>query len=607
MQPNPVLSRRSLDHVQREAAPEIGAFDGDRCELLAALCHPLTPAAFFKKHWRRKCLVVHGGRRRMAALIQEQLHGLDLQKLLADSPSEDIHVWFGQPGSGSANQTGAHGGGGNESVKTPDREAALACHRAGGGSLYFRAPAGVAEQLVTALSQQLGLSFGAVYADDGAPRGEVETFASRAGHVTDWHFDFMENFTLQLSGSKTWRVKHSQVGVPMRGCTPQWGRSSDLVRSAGEQQAKLHQQHHQAADTTAASSSIEAQLATGAVEASSTDPLWSDAEVVTLKPGSVLYVPAGTWHRVECDADSISINISLMGASYADLIVDAVRQRLRCHPSARAPICFRSITDGRRQLSRLLSLTQDELSALTPQILLPAALSLPRVVRLRLPPPADTAAFTVDGPAVRRGTLFRRSPLAVLLRLPERQEVEAADEDDEEESDNEDEESEGGQGELEEDEDDVAASEELPRLATRCGGGERLAATSDLFIDGCDAVGTSRASEGGGAQRPGGVTYVLHSHFGGEEMHSLLRVELLTSAELVPLMQWCAAAPQTFTAGQAWRGAAEAMGVAFGTVASVLIALEHNGFCVRAPKRKGRPIEAEDGAAAGAARGAAEV
>ena len=72
---------------------------------------------------------------------------------------------------------------------------ALACHRAG-ASLYFRAPAEASELLVTALTQQLGLSFGALH-HDGAPRSEVETFVSRAGHTTHWHFDFMENFTVR--------------------------------------------------------------------------------------------------------------------------------------------------------------------------------------------------------------------------------------------------------------------------------------------------------------------------------------------------------------------------------------------------------------------------
>lgn len=47
---------------------------------------------------------------------------------------------------------------------------------------------------------------------------------------------------------------------------------------------------------------------------------------VELGPGSVLYFPAGMWHRVECTEDSISINISLVGSTWADLIADATRQ-----------------------------------------------------------------------------------------------------------------------------------------------------------------------------------------------------------------------------------------------------------------------------------------
>jgi hypothetical protein len=29
-------------------------------------------------------------------------------------------------------------------------------------------------------------------------RGEIEIFASRAGHVTDYHYDYMDNFTIQV-------------------------------------------------------------------------------------------------------------------------------------------------------------------------------------------------------------------------------------------------------------------------------------------------------------------------------------------------------------------------------------------------------------------------
>ena len=190
-----LVVRRRLRRDLRRTAPAVGVFDGERCELLAQLCHPLTPGTFLKRLWRRRCMVVHGGSRRFHALKREQLHNLSLPKLLAESPSEEISVWF------------TTSSGGNESVKVTDHGAALGCHRAG-GSLYFRAPEELSQFLVSALSQQVGLSFGALY-PEGAPRSEVETFVSRQGHVTNWHFDFMENFTLQLSGTKRWRLKRS--------------------------------------------------------------------------------------------------------------------------------------------------------------------------------------------------------------------------------------------------------------------------------------------------------------------------------------------------------------------------------------------------------------
>lgn len=90
----------------------------------------------------------------------------------------------------------------------------------------------------------------------------------------------MENFTLQLKGTKRWRLKPSSVKVPTRGCTPQWnarsGTNHEVVRSAAEQQAKLHAQH--ANDGAPFNTHPPREF-------------FHDAEEVTLKPGSVLYVP----------------------------------------------------------------------------------------------------------------------------------------------------------------------------------------------------------------------------------------------------------------------------------------------------------------------------
>ena len=51
-------------------------------------------------------------------------------------------------------------------------------------------------------------------------------------------------------------------------------------------------------------------------------------EEVVLEAGDVLYFPSGMWHRVECLEDSVSINISLMPALWADLVCDSLRHML---------------------------------------------------------------------------------------------------------------------------------------------------------------------------------------------------------------------------------------------------------------------------------------
>ena len=143
------------------------------------------------------------------------------------------------------------------------------------------------------------------------------------------------------------------------------------------------------------------------------------------------------------------------------------------------------------------------------------------------------------------------------------------------------EEEEGGEEE-EEEEEGVAAEEEAADgaavarravLRTRCGSREMLASPSDLFVDG--GIGEVQS-----------LCYVIHSHFGGEDYASQLRVELMAPPAVVPLLEWCRAAPRRFTARQAWRGARHngAPDLTFPLAAETLLALERNGFCRRARK-----------------------
>ena len=296
------------------------------------------------------------------------------------------------------------------------------------------------------------------------------------------------------------------------------------------------------------------------------------------------------WHRVECLEDSVSINISLMGASWADLVADAVRQRLLCHAAARAPICMRSLSDGRSQLDAILGVLRAEVDSLVPAVLLPAGLALPRVARVRLPPPLTTDEDD-ERPVIRRATVFQRSPLAVLLRLPEQTIGEEEEEEEEEEEmgrDGDDEQQMQSVAAIGSKVDrmanEVAGTSRAARLATRCGGEERLVAASDLFLDGCDgsgAGGHDDSAEGGdGANVKQGdfATYGMHSHFGGEELHSMLRVEFVVAQPHVPLMEYFMSAPQSFTAAQAWRALPENEEVPFSVVAATMRVLERYGY-----------------------------
>lgn len=61
-------------------------------------------------------------------------------------------------------------------------------------------------------------------------------------------------------------------------------------------------------------------------------------ETIDMKPGSVLYVPRGTWHRTEAGADSLSLSISLRPASAAECLLYALRNLLIQDPQWRRPL-----------------------------------------------------------------------------------------------------------------------------------------------------------------------------------------------------------------------------------------------------------------------------
>jgi hypothetical protein len=83
------------------------------------------------------------------------------------------------------------------------------------------------------LNLQMGQNFGGYYRPNQdinimEQMGEIETFVSKSGNYTDWHTDFQENFTMQLKGSKIWKLLNSGLQAPLLGFTPHYKNSGNL-------------------------------------------------------------------------------------------------------------------------------------------------------------------------------------------------------------------------------------------------------------------------------------------------------------------------------------------------------------------------------------------
>ena len=113
-----------------------------------------------------------------------------------------------------------------------------------GASLYFSADVDFRDKYCQNLCHQIGYDFGGYFPGSstaqslGDTTGEIEIFLSRKGNYTDFHIDFQQNFTLQLKGSKKWRLLvEPGMEDPVRGFTPHYENAGVLL----ENQSKTHQ------------------------------------------------------------------------------------------------------------------------------------------------------------------------------------------------------------------------------------------------------------------------------------------------------------------------------------------------------------------------------
>lgn len=121
-------------------------------------------------------------------------------------------------------------------------------------------------------------------------------YATPAGTGTAAHFDQNINFVLQVHGTKRWWLApNTNVTHPMTR-----HRLGQPLDPELESYAQLPMPSEMPADRT---------------------------EVV-LEPGSVLFVPRGTWHATHASTDALSLNFTFSAPTWLDLFGAALRGRL---------------------------------------------------------------------------------------------------------------------------------------------------------------------------------------------------------------------------------------------------------------------------------------
>jgi len=143
----------------------------------------------------------------------------------------------------------------------------------------------------------------------GIPPGtaRIGAFASPPGDGAACHYDTEDVISIQLTGSKAFHVAPvEEVRYPV-----------GMQYSPG----------------SAPYTDLYPQVA-------GRFPEWKDAkfECVEMRPGSVLFMPRGTWHRTEADEPSLSITIALRPPSAAELILENLRWLLLQDAAWRKPL-----------------------------------------------------------------------------------------------------------------------------------------------------------------------------------------------------------------------------------------------------------------------------
>lgn len=276
---------------------------------LEALFFPM-PRAEFLDHYQNNTPVVAHGRLKQIGELAELPFLKSLESLLSIWPS---HVNAYLPGiSDEANSTRVE----------PSQAKQLFQE---GSGLYFDDPNKVSPligQWLEAIREDLGLS--------ALTYSRSLIYAIGGNRGTSPHFDQNINLILQISGTKKWKIApNTYVENPMTRHTLGLDVDPELERYAKGAMPKA---------------------------------LSEDATEFILEPGSVLFLPRGSWHGTEATTDALSLNFTYSAPTWIDIFTSALRERLIQSSEWRATADFVSDDQLQPQAMEKFDLLLSEMS-----------------------------------------------------------------------------------------------------------------------------------------------------------------------------------------------------------------------------------------------------
>ena len=252
-------------------------------EILKALMGADVLEEFLGDYWPDRIYVAHGEKSRLpAALLDEELNEFDA----LSRRYKGVVSFFGDAKSGHM-----------VPVEGIDAAAPYRC----GLSVYLTDISPFfpeVNRLVRRLELELGVN-------EGCARAGV--FASPTKGGISCHYDSVDVFSIQLKGTKKFDL------APVSELRYPWG----FQYITGNR--PIDDLYPQATDGF---------------------PSWEDVEfqTVEMQPGTVLYMPQGTWHRTEAAGDSIAVSIGMEAPSAADCVLEQLRLLMLQDPEWRKPL-----------------------------------------------------------------------------------------------------------------------------------------------------------------------------------------------------------------------------------------------------------------------------